>query len=103
MDFSERATLIGREVVYTPEFEESLRSIDGDPVRADEFVRGVEYEICRRPELGDRVAEGLEVYGRAITDRPGYPPVVLYYAFNQTHIFLLNIIKFDREADVEYL
>lgn len=94
---------IPREVIYTEKYEKELRAIDSDVKRVDEFVRGVEWEICRFPETGKRKDESKNVWGKPINDLPDQPPVVLYYTFNDQYIWFLSIRKFEHETEVNWL
>lgn len=91
---------IPREVIYTERYENELREVEADVKRADAFVRGTEWEICRDPESGEQDGN---VWGKPITDLPNQPPVVLYYTFNDNFIWFLSIKKFDRVAEVKWL
>ena len=103
MDIHERATIIGREIIYSPRFEKELSAIESDHERADEFVRGVCHRIARFPDRGQRRNESSNVWGLTHTDIHGYPPCVLYYSFNERYIILNSIKISEHEPDIEIL
>lgn len=103
MDTNSRATLIGREVIYTARFEEELGAIEPNTIRADEFVRGVEWQICRYPESGKRRSNNSIVWGKPITAVLGLPSIIVYYTFDENYIWFLSIQVFDYNPDIEWL
>ncbi len=91
---------VPRDVIHTERYEKELRAVYKDVKRADEFIRGTEWEICRYPESGEQHGN---VWGKPITDLPDQPPLVLYYTFNDNFIWLMSIKKFNHRSDVKWL
>lgn len=80
-----------REIVFEKSFEASLKAIEEDDIRADEFINGVEWVLLRDPESGHRISGNLwfiaeETAGSAV-------PLCIYYTFSETQINLLAIHK----------
>lgn len=87
-----------RDAVYTEQFEIDLERIEGDARRADEFIRGVEWAICRNPREGRRVTNDVWAWPRR--DLPGLPHLTVFYTFNDQTVWLLAIRTFD-QPDIE--
>lgn len=86
---------IPREVIYFKSFEKELKAVVSDAKRADEFLRGAEWIVCRNPRYGTQMAPDSPVWFLPIIDIPGHPSVILYYTFNDRFVGLLSIQTID--------
>ncbi len=79
-------------VVREHRFEKELRSLIRDVIRADEFVEGAEFVLARDPTTGTQVSVNPPVWlmPMALIDQD---QITLYYAFNETTVWLLSIQK----------
>lgn len=82
---------IPREVIWCEAFEAGLRILEPNAQRADEFVRGAEWTLCREPTVGHQVAPESHVWMLSMADPPGHPCVVLYYTFNDEFLWFLSV------------
>lgn len=72
---------------------ELARLIDDGPrkaQRADEFVDGAKWVLARNPHKGHRIGDTHVWFipNETIVD---VLPVVIYYTFNENHVYLLSI------------
>lgn len=82
-----------RGLVEDPIYEKSRDAIDKDVRRMDEFLAGVTFILARNPFVGEQVAPGSPVRCIHQSGAAGSPSVVLYYTFDDHHVFLLDIEK----------
>ncbi len=81
-----------RTVIKELEFEESLARIVVDAREADDFVRGVEWDLARNPVGGWPIGEGSPVWFIPIRELVDWLPVlVIYYTFDENNVWLLDI------------
>jgi hypothetical protein len=80
-----------RTIVREQLFEKQLKRIEKDFERADQFIQGVEWVLCKNPEAGYQVRDDSPVWGIAAQPDLTAEPVVVYYTFNDTHVYLLSI------------
>ena len=78
-----------RTVVRGEYFERALAVIEPDACRSDEFLDGVEWELCRNPR------KGLQMTG-SIWKIDTYPystvtPMTAYYTFDDDRVLLVDI------------
>lgn len=81
-----------REIVEEHRFAEELRAVEKDARRADEFIDGAKWVLSRDPNQGTRIGK-THVYFLPVADSPITDPVVLYYTFDDEHVYLLSIQK----------
>jgi len=78
-----------REIVKEPQFEDELRELESDQLRADEFVEGAEFVLSRNPEYGTHI--GKHVWFLPMWSVSKGKSVSLYYAFDNDRVFLLSL------------
>lgn len=88
-----------RVVVRQPSFEKELKQLIPDFERADEFMAGAEWALARRATGGTQIRKDSPVW--CIHDNPSssLPPVVIYYSFNDAHVYLMSIKIVERNGD----
>jgi hypothetical protein len=78
-----------RQVIREHRFERELRALIQDVIPADRFVEAAEYLLARDPLIGTPTDDPL-VW--ALPMAPvGNAEVVLYYAFDNSNVWLLSI------------
>ena len=80
-----------RTIVHTPRFTSELDQILPDAKRADEFVDGVTWVLCRDPLCGKPMAEASSIYFLPMVDLPDHPSLALYYAYNDECVWFISI------------
>ena len=80
-----------REVIYEPQFDDELTRIQPDFFRADECLQGAEWLLARAPEQGYRGNPRSSVWILPVVDVPNFPPVVIYYTFDDRYVYMLSI------------
>jgi hypothetical protein len=80
-----------RNAVHQPEFVAKLRLLLPDFERADEFVRGVEWILCRDPHSGTEIGRTNVWFLPAADIFP--QPLSIFYTFSQTEVFLLDVVS----------
>jgi hypothetical protein len=81
-----------RQIIEEHQFSSELQDLVPNSRRADEFVEGTTWTLCRDPEQGTRVRPGSPVWGIPINAyAPGVQNVVIYYAFDADTVHLLSI------------
>jgi len=80
-----------RTIIEEHRFVQELEQIVfGGPLRADEFVDGAKWLLCREPESGTQISTSY-VWFLPMREQPGILPVVLYYAFDDDYVNFLSI------------
>lgn len=75
------------EIVENAQFVDELQELEPDAVRADEFVEGAKFVLSRNPRAGTMVSEHVWFL-------PMWPePAVIFYTFDEDHVYLLSIEK----------
>jgi hypothetical protein len=80
---------IPRDVIHQETFVEQLHQIENNHHRADEFIRGVEWQLSKDPTSGDRITN--LVWAITFNNPPNSESLVLYYTFNENNIWFLSI------------
>ena len=66
-----------------------MTRIESSVRRADEFLEGAENILARRPDFGHQLDDS------SVWFLPGHTiDVVLYYTFDDNHVYFLSIEKF---------
>jgi len=78
-----------RTVIKTKEFEESLKQIEPNLLRADEILLAVEWYLARTPRLG--IIQKNKVKMIPISEFAIPKPVILYYTEDEQNVYLLSI------------
>lgn len=77
--------------VYSVEFDKQLERLIGDMPRADQFAQGVEWALCRGPEMG-KIVVGAPYFVRVVLcTLLGYADVAVYYTVRGEQVHLLTI------------
>jgi len=81
-----------REIVETERFVKELAALEKDSRKADEFVDGAKWVLCRGPRTGVRIDKGpVWLLPMAVADSADC--AVLYYTFTEDHVYFLSIQK----------
>lgn len=81
-----------RSIEHTEQYEREMQAIMPDARRADEFIEGTVWLLCRRPEYGTPIVAGSSVRFVSVTkEAVDIPPLVLYYTFNENYVYFLSI------------
>jgi hypothetical protein len=80
-----------RQVIREHSFERELRVLIQDAIPADQFVEAAEYLLARDPLVGTPTDDVL-VWAMPMTPIGG-EQVVLYYAFDNSTVWLLSIAR----------
>lgn len=81
-----------RDAIYTERFEDELRAIESNARRADEFLRGAEWTLCREPTAGTRLRRESDVWFLPMAETPTSEVLNVYYTFNDETVFFLSIV-----------
>ena len=81
-----------REIVEEHRFTEELGKLIGNARRADEFVDGAKWALSRDPNIGGPIGKGLVCF-LPIAESDVVDSVLLYYTFDEDHVYLLSIRK----------
>jgi hypothetical protein len=84
-----------RQVVREHRFERDLRELINEAIPADQFVEAAEFLIARDPLIGSQTEDPL-VWAMPMAPVEG-AQVVLYYAFDETTVWLLSIVRISNE------
>jgi hypothetical protein len=84
-----------RQVIREPRFEEELRGLIAEAIAADQFVQAAEFLIARDPLTGSQT-EDPRVWAMPMVLVEG-TPVVLYYTFDDSTVWLLSITRISNE------
>lgn len=79
-----------REIIEEHRFSLELQDIVRNAKRADEFIDGAKWVLCRNPTKGRRIGNS-HVWFLAMEEIPGLLPVILYYTFDDSYVNLLSI------------
>jgi hypothetical protein len=60
--------------------------------RADEFIDGAKWVLCRNPLKGKRIGNS-HVWFLSMEEIPGVLPIVLYYTFDDDFVNFLSITE----------
>lgn len=88
-----------RTVIRNTRFNEELQAIKSEVKRADEFIRGIEWQLSRKPESGTKVGPEYHVWTFPVLDALDLPELVVYYTFNDDNVWLLSI---KRASDITW-
>jgi hypothetical protein len=80
-----------RQVIREHRFERELRALIQDAIPADQFVEAAEYLLARDPLIGTPT-DDLLVWAMPMAPI-GETQIVLYYAFNNSTVWLLSISR----------
>lgn len=81
-----------RDAEYTRQFQDELNDIESDARRADEFIRGAEWDLCRDPTSGTRMPGESKVWFLPQAETPTSEAVNLYYTFDDECVYFLSIV-----------
>lgn len=87
-----------RTLIESERFKGELAQIAPNIVRWDEVFRGVQWGLCRKPQLVGQLTAADGIYAVATDDWPGVPSVVVYYKFDDKTVTLLSVILAETEA-----
>ncbi len=90
-----------RTIIEEKRFKDELRNIEPNARRADEFIDGAKWILCRNPEAGTRLSDNPPIYFLPIADIQSLPRLVLYYTFNSNHVVFLSLQQSESEANNE--
>jgi hypothetical protein len=79
-----------REIIEERRFSFELQALIPNAERADEFVDGAKWVLCRNPETGRRIGNS-HVWFLPMEEMPDHLPIVLYYAFDDDCVNFLSI------------
>ncbi len=79
-----------REVIEEPRFALELRALIPNAKRADEFIDGAKWTLCRDPFSGRRISNS-HVWFLPMEETPGLLPIILYYTFDDDYVNFLSI------------
>ena len=80
-----------RQVIREHRFERELRALIQGAIPADQFVEAAEYLLARDPLVGTPT-DDLLVWAMPMAPIKG-EQIVLYYAFNNSTVWLLSIAR----------
>lgn len=80
-----------RTVVWEDSFLRDLYRIQSDRRKADLFIEGAEQYLVRAPDSGVQIYEGSPVWMISVPEIANFPPLSLFYAFNDDYVFALSI------------
>jgi hypothetical protein len=89
-----------REIIHSHRFVVDMASIEADPVKADEYLEGLEWVLSRDPlaesePIAD--AEGVYItYIKRIDELK--PPIAIYFLFDDNSVELLGA-SVDEDAE----
>jgi hypothetical protein len=91
-----------RSVVYHPQFEDDRRRFSEefglDFSRFDDFIRGVESKLARKPEFGSLMDRETGIWMCPAADV--FPVrVSVFYTFDETHVHVLALFAHRRTVD----
>jgi hypothetical protein len=82
-----------RTIIKNPRFEAELLQIEPNIQRADAFIEGVEWLLCREPQIGTRLGHSHVYFV------PGWTiDLNVYYTFNDDEVFFLSICRMEPPA-----
>ncbi len=84
-----------RQVIRESRFEYELRALIAEAIAADQFVEAAEFLIARDPLTGSQT-EDPRIWAMPTALVEG-AQVVLYYAFDDTTVWLLSITRISNE------
>ena len=84
-----------RQVVRESRFEYELRALIAEAIAADQFVEAAEFLIARDPLTGSQTEDPC-IWAMPMALVEG-AQVVLYYAFDDTTVWLLSITRISNE------
>lgn len=79
-----------RTIIEEPRFAFELQALIPRAQRADEFIDGAKWALCRNPLKGRQIGRS-HVWFLPMEDVPGILPVVLYYTFDDDYVNFLSI------------
>jgi hypothetical protein len=82
-----------RTIIECELFEEQLKAIEPDARRADEFVDGAKWILCRCPQSGIQIGPDVPVWYFVTQEGVAPYSLVLYYTFDNDQVWLLSITK----------
>jgi hypothetical protein len=83
-----------RQIVESERFTKELKALEKSARKADEFVDGAKWVLCRGPEIvGTRIGKGPVWFLPVAEGAPSIDQVVLYYAFDDESVHFLSIQK----------
>lgn len=90
----------GYEFIHESRFDRELGDILGNTPRADEFLRGVQKQLCADPFSGHPIDRKGKVFA-LFSNIPGYTGIGIYYAVNLRagQIVLLSIYDSNGEDE----
>ena len=81
-----------RTIIRSHQFEDELKKIEKEAKRADEFVEGAEFVLCREPTIGTQIGN-THVWFLPVAQSATVSPVVLYYTFDDDRVIFLSITE----------
>lgn len=88
-----------RTIIKLEAFEEDLRAISADPVRADEFAEAAEWVLARDPGMGTQVARDSLVWFLPMADLGLGAQMALYYTFDDERVYFLSVRAAPADAE----
>lgn len=89
------------DICYEKGFENEISQLDGEFTRKEEFLRGVDWQLGRKPDSGQLVIDEPVIRGLPFHDITGKMPVVVYYTYSDDKVFLISIKRFDYQTEVD--
>ena len=80
-----------REIWHEQQFSRELHDLEASIRRADEFLKGADWILCRYPEAGTKISDSPPVWFLPIVDIPGLPSIAIYYTFDDENVWYLSI------------
>jgi hypothetical protein len=81
-----------RTIIEEHRFALELAALIPKAKRADEFIDGAKWVLCRDPFRGRRIGNS-HVWFLAMEELPEHLPIVLYYTFDNDNVNLLSIVE----------
>jgi len=82
-----------RAIIYEPQYVSELEAIEPDQFRADECLQGLLWVLVQDPTQGFRSNDPDVWYFPLV--RRDFPPVYVFYAFNDEKLCFLSIRRLD--------
>ena len=82
-----------RQIIKTRLFDDQLEHlVEGGARAADEFIEALEMALAKRPEIGWLHSTKPPIWQVPMIDVERLrPPLVVYYTFDDDHVFLLSV------------
>ena len=87
-------------IIRDPRFEREMAAIESDPLKADEYLEGIDWVLERDPYAGNPVSLAFKVYMLHIArDTEGLKPIAIYYLIEEPNISLIGAFVDEEEEE----